>query len=323
MRADFLGVRPLEHVPWTAEQYTERLASLVHQKACQEARFHVMLDCAYGSTCRVLPSVLEDLGCSLVTLNGFVRPREEPRTPEEKNRSLLEMGSLVTAVKAEMGLVISGDGESLHVIDHTGRPIPDSLILSVMCLLAFASGDARTLAVPVSAPSVIEKIAARYGGRVLRTKTDPAALMALAVAAPENLAFVGDTNGRFIFPRFHPAFDAMMASAKLMEYLVLSERRRVADVAALLPRYHWYPADVACPREKRGEIMRRLVEDMGTTHVDFTDGVKLTTDRGWVLVTPDAREPNLCIRVEGRSQEDAMELLADIREKIDGYVHEQ
>lgn len=317
VRADFTGVGALEYVPWTIERYSERLTALINQKACQDARFRVMLDCAYGSSSAVLPSVLGVLGCDLVTLNGFTRPMEEPRTAEEKDRAVLELSGLVTSVEAEMGLLVLGDGESLHVTDHTGRPISDPLLLSVMCLLAFASGDVKTVAVPASAPSVIETIADGYGGRVLRTKSDPAALMGIAIAEKENVGLIGDTSGRFIFPRFHPAFDAMMACAKLVEYMARSGRRRLADIVALVPRYHLRRADVNCPWEKKGEIMRVLIEDAERGRADFTEGVKVIHDNGWVLVTPDSFEPTFHLFAEAGSPEQATDMIVRVREKIE------
>ncbi|NLB96345.1 MAG: NTP transferase domain-containing protein [Armatimonadetes bacterium] len=317
VRADFVGVGTLEYVPWTVERYTERLTELVDCKACHDSRFRVMLDCAYGGASAVLPSALGALGCDLVTLNGFSRPLEEPRTAEEKERSVLELSNLVKSVEADIGLLVHNDGETMHVTDHTGRPIADSMLLSIMCMLAFATGDARVVAVPASAPSVIEQIAEGFRGRVIRTKSDPAALMGLALADRDGVDLIGDTEGRFIFPRFHPAFDAMISCAKLIEYLARSGKRRLADVVALVPRYHLRRADVSCPWEKKGEIMRRLTEEAEQGRADFTEGVKVITDRGWVLVSPDAFEPTFHIYAEAGSPEHATELIVRFREKIE------
>ncbi|MBI3947777.1 MAG: mannose-1-phosphate guanyltransferase [Armatimonadetes bacterium] len=317
VRAGFLGVGTLEYIPWTAERYTERLSGLIQQKACQEARLRVILDCAYGSASAVLPAALGMLGCDLVTLNGFTRPLEEPRTAEEKHRSIRDLGGLVTSVGADIGLLVHNDGESLHLTDHAGRPVADSMLLAVMCLLAFASGDTRLVAVPASAPSVIEHVAEEYGGRVIRTKSDPAALMGLAVAERENLGLIGDTEGHFIFPRLHPAFDAMMACARLIEYMGRTGRRRLSDLVAIVPSYHLRRTSVNCPWEKKGEIMRRLSEEAENGRADFTDGVKVITEKGWVLVTPDAFEPTFHVCAEGGSAEQAAELIVRFREKIE------
>lgn len=317
VRADILGVGTLEYVPWPKERYTERLVSLVNKSACRDAHFRVMLDCAFGTASSVLPSILGELGCELVALNGFSRPLEEPHSSEDKDRTVLELANLVTSVDAEIGLLVHNDGESLHVTDHTGRPISDSMLLALMCLMAFASGEVHVAAVPASAPSVIEQIAEGYGGRVLRLKSDPAALTGLAVSEREKIDFIGDTMGRFIFPRFHPAFDAMISCAKLIEYLALTGRRRVSELVEMVPRYHLRRADVKCPWEKKGEIMRRLTEEAEQGHADFTEGVKVITEKGWVLVTPDAFEPTFHLYAEGGSPEHATELIVRFREKIE------
>ena len=39
--------------------------------------------------------------------------------------------------------------------------------------------------------------------------------MTLSSVAAENVALAGDLNGGFIFPDFHPAFDALFASGPL------------------------------------------------------------------------------------------------------------
>ena len=51
------------------------------------------------------------------------------------------------------------------------------------------------VAVPITAPSVIEELAAQYGGRVVRTKSDYVSLMDHAVHHKEGLAFAGDDAG--------------------------------------------------------------------------------------------------------------------------------
>jgi len=131
------------------------------------------------------------------------------------------------------------------------------------------------------------------------------------------VGFIGDTEGRFIFPRFHPSFDGMVACAKLIEYMALSGRRRLAELVALVPRYHMRRANVTCPWEKKGEIMRLLTEDAEQGRADFTDGVKVITDNGWVLVTPDAFDPKFRLIAEGGSPEHAAELIVRFRERIE------
>ena len=64
---------------------------------------------------------------------------------------------------------------------------------------------------------------ASAGGGVTRTKTDVRSLMATAAESKEGIALAGDTDGGFIFPQFHPAFDALFSFAKLLELLAVQE----------------------------------------------------------------------------------------------------
>ncbi|MDH7570816.1 MAG: sugar phosphate nucleotidyltransferase, partial [Armatimonadota bacterium] len=145
LRADVLGVGTLEYLPWTVERYSERLASLGEGRSgasTEKRRLRVIVDCAYGTAASVLPFALGVLGCDLVTLNGFSRPLEEPRTASERNSNLAYLRQLIPSIEADLGLLVQGDGESLSVVDDTGRELSGPTLLSVMCLLALATGDA-------------------------------------------------------------------------------------------------------------------------------------------------------------------------------------
>ncbi|MDH7571372.1 MAG: hypothetical protein QHJ73_17475, partial [Armatimonadota bacterium] len=165
-------------------------------------------------------------------------------------------------------------------------------------------------------PSVIEQIAVQYNGRVLRAKSDPADLMALAVNQRDTLGLIGSTDGRFIFPWFHPAFDAMMAAAKLIDYLGSPNGRRLSELVAAVPPYHLREAEVECAWEKKGEVMRRLTEEAAKERADFTEGVKIFFEGGWVLVTPDPRGPAFHIYVEASESERAEAMVSQTRERI-------
>ena len=47
--------------------------------------------------------------------------------------------------------------------------------------------------------------------------------MATAAEGKEGIALAGDTEGGFIFPEFHPAFDGLFSFAKLLELLAVQE----------------------------------------------------------------------------------------------------
>jgi phosphomannomutase len=75
--------------------------------------------------------------------------------------------------------------------------------------------------------------------------------------APAEL--IGDGEGSYILPDFHPGFDGMMAVARLLELLGRLDTR-LSDVLAQVPPYFLAAEEVACPWERKGQVMRVLHE---------------------------------------------------------------
>ena len=71
---------------------------------------------------------------------------------------------------------------------------------------------------------------------------------------------VGDGAGRFAFPEIQPAFDGMLAIAKLLRTCWRLFEMRLSEVVDDLPTYYMSSARVTCPWENKGKVMRILGE---------------------------------------------------------------
>jgi len=172
-------------------------------------------------------------------------------------------------------------------------------------VLQEGGGDTR-IGVPFSATAGVEEVCGRYGAECVRTRADFRSLMELAGDDP-SLAFAGDSEGGFIFPRFLPAFDAMLAAGKLLELLAITGRR-LRDVRQGIPRYARATRQVHCPWEHKGTVMRRLHEESRELRTEHVDGLKVHLDGDWVLVLPDVSAPVIHVKAETGEPGDAEEL---------------
>ena len=125
------------------------------------------------------------------------------------------------------------------------------------------------IAVPVTMPSAIEAIAAGNGATVMRTRSDRRSMMALAEREAGPLQFAGGSGYEVIFPEFQPAFDALYAAAKVME-LLAAEHRPLSELVDLLPEWHFANRIVNCPWDRKGQIMRRLLDETNGAKVELT-----------------------------------------------------
>ena len=305
--ADEVGV--IEFVPRAIEQYSQDFFRLLNTEAVQKRNFKVIVDYAYNRISGVLPQMLGQLETETIALNAYTDAKKSPKTESERVGFVQILSEYLLTLKADMGVFLGDDGERLTVVDETGSILSGSDLLAVFALLVARARPGAQVAVPVTAPSTIERILAEHGGGVIRTKTDVRALMGTAAEGKEGIALAGDTLGGFIFPEFHPAFDGLFSFAKLLEMLAL-QNATLSEVRRMLPPYFMASETVSCPWEVKGRIMRVLTAESEGTQTELVDGIKTYgNDGSWVLVLPDASEPNFRIYAEAQSQDAANELV--------------
>lgn len=285
------------------EIYRDSILKAVNVKQISQRRFKVVVDYGFGSTALTMPHLLEKLNCDVVGLNAYTSEDMTTISPEQLGAAIQQLSRVVDTFKADFGIMIDSAGEKVTIIDDRGRAVsPNDALHLFIYLTCQHENNPGKIAVPLTACSLIEGIANTFGRDVDRTKVSARAMMEAAL--DEDVTFVGAQGGGFIFPRFLPAYDATMTFFKLMEYLA-SANRPLSELVASLPSYYLAQKNTFCPWDKKGLVMRRLLEVAKGQEVEMIDGVKVNSDNGWALVLPDPDEPLVRIYTEGISQKDA------------------
>ncbi len=285
-------------------RYMAGFNEVVNHKVIRQRQFQIVVDYAHGSTGQLLPKIFNTLGCEVVVLNGStdVAPA---RTIDELGKDMQRLATISNALKADLGIRIDPSGERIAIVDDCGRVLDGMKMLAVMTSLFLRSHRNGTVAAPVNAPSALQHIAKRYEGFIQQTKVLSHALM--TAAGRDGVALVGDGSGHFAFPELHPAFDGMLAIAKLLEHLAIYEVR-LSEVVDDLPAYYMSSVRVTCPWENKGKVMRILGEQYRERRAKPIDGIKIDLGKEWVLVLPDADSPFFHIFAESVSNEQAQAL---------------
>ncbi|HZS92699.1 MAG TPA: mannose-1-phosphate guanyltransferase [Chloroflexota bacterium] len=318
-REDFRRAQPddigsISYANDAAQQYCNGFLEQVDASRVRGARLRLVVDYCSGPTATILPGLLDTLGCEVLSLNAAVQDNL-PGMPasDSATESLRRVGAITAALSMDLGVVIDTTGEAIYFVDEQGKPIPPMTAFAAMTLLAFQAQEGVSVAAPVTASHVLERIAEEYGGVVTRTKADRQALM----AARDGVKFAGDGEGRFIIPRFHNAFDAMIALVKLLELLAVTDTTLSKAVRAL-PAHFIGTADVPCAWDQKGRVMRVLNESYGNGSNNAVDGIHIDLGEEWVLVLPDADRPFFHIVSEGRTQRSANSLAEKYASLVNG-----
>ncbi|MDQ6941239.1 MAG: mannose-1-phosphate guanyltransferase [Candidatus Eremiobacteraeota bacterium] len=300
------------------ERYTAAFTTALHAEAVKEANFRVVIDYAYGNASIVLPQILGALGVEQIALNAYFDAGKVRTFRDDRERHLQQLTSVVTSLEANLGVLIDADGETVTLVDDAGKIVGRNRLMALLTLLVARAKPGARIAMPLTVPSVVERIAADNGATIVRTPSDRRSLMALAEREGNELAFAGGRNYELIFPEFQPAFDGIYATAKIME-LLAAEHRKLSELAAMIPRWHIAGRVVPCPWDRKGAVMRSLHDEAshgGNGKVETLDGIRLPRENGWVLVLPDATEASVNVWAEGTSDEQAAHYADEIAQRV-------
>jgi mannose-1-phosphate guanylyltransferase / phosphomannomutase len=287
--------------------YTDGFLKCIDQQIIRKRKFKVVVDYSHGSSVDVLAPIFNAAQVDVIALNATMDPARYSRPLEEYEQDTQVLGRITPTLQADLGIRIDTAGEKIFVADDRGRVLDGGKLMAAMAELMLRGTKGGIIAAPVNAPSAVETVAKRAGGKVVYTKVVPSALM--IAADREGVRLVGDAAGGFIFPELQPAFDGMYAIAKLLEALARYETR-LSEVVDNLPPYHLIRVDVGCPWEYKGKVMRILSEQYRERREEPIDGIKIDLGKEWVLVLPDADRPLFHVMAEARTH-DAAQALAD------------
>jgi mannose-1-phosphate guanylyltransferase/phosphomannomutase len=302
------------------ERYTASFLEALQATALKDAGFRVVIDYAWGNASIVLPQILGGLGVDQISLNAYYDAKRARNFRHDRETHLERLGAVVQSLEANLGVLIDSDGETFALVDDRGRIVGRNRLMALMTLLIARSKPGARIALPVTVPNAVERIAAENGAAIVRTRSDRRSLMALADKEGDAIAFAGGADYEMIFPEFQPAFDGLYAAAKVME-LLAAERQPASELVDLLPTWHVAGRTVPCPWDRKGSVMRALHDESRNGEVGTIDGIRIQRNGGWVLVLPDASEASVNVIAESTSDEGATTAAAEMADHIATLVH--
>jgi mannose-1-phosphate guanylyltransferase/phosphomannomutase len=290
------------------EGYAHDLLATLDSDAIRRRGFRLVVDYGWSAASFVLPLVLGPLDVEAVSAHGFSGDAGLP--PGSLSESIGQAKRLVRAVGADLGVVFDNAAERLYLVDEQGREVPVDQALLLFLRLISANGRSGRLALPITVTGQADVMLEGSGLELVRT---PASLADLTrIAAGEGVVFAGAVGGGYVFPEFLPAYDAVASLCKLLE-LLAPVGQPLSALVAEVPKPTLVHRRMPCPWAQKGLVMRVLAERLQDRHIDVTDGIKASDDRGWMLALPDPDEPVLHVYAEGAGEEESEALAAELR----------
>jgi mannose-1-phosphate guanylyltransferase/phosphomannomutase len=317
-RVNHQEVGSIYELPRLVDFYAEAYLKAIDVDAIRTRRFRLVVDYSHSAAVVVLPRLLEELGCDVVTLNAHIEGVHEALLAEQIERSQDRLAKIVVSLDADLGVWLLPGGERLVLADRNHKVWKDfDLVALVIAALVAAKVPGGETVLPVYAPSTFSTVLAEAGHRVRETLSASRALT--EASRRRSVLFASSGEGDLIFPALHHFPDALFGLGSLLELLAHCGAT-IEEVASLAPAVAVVHQSLPCPLERKGRVMRRFAEQSPDAGASFLEGIKLNVDDGWVLMRPDRVTPQLHLHAEGPTAEAAERILMKYRKLVDRLV---
>src|ERR1700687_3164715 len=193
------------------ERYVEDTIAKLDLEAVRGAAFKILIDYNNGSAAMVLPRVLQEMNINVIPLNASPAEIVLEQDDGTFREHLTEMGLIVGAVKATLGVFIDTPGERCFLVDETGTVLDHDTAFAVIAQLALANRPGMVLG-PASSSLAFSTIAERMRSRFVPTQITPGAVLRAAQHADTVLA--SDGAGGLCLAGFAGVFGAVLPTVR-------------------------------------------------------------------------------------------------------------
>ncbi|MDD2614764.1 MAG: phosphoglucosamine mutase [Methanosarcina sp.] len=279
------------------------------KKLVGSSSLKVVLDCGCGAGGIITPYLLQELGCEVITLNAQPDGHFPARNPEPNDENLSMLKKAVVDFGADLGIAHDGDADRMMAVDENGNFVSGDELLAIFGLFECNGSNGKVI-VPVDTSMMVDDCL--KGSEIVRTRVGD---VYIAEAIKQyGAVYGGEPSGSWIFPKISYCPDGIYAAAKLVEIV---KEKKLSELREELPRYDTKRGAFLCANEKKAELMEKVkveLEPLGKV-LDI-DGIRVDSDKGWVLVRPSGTEAKVRITAEARENVD------EIFEMAEGIVKE-
>ena len=291
--------------------YREELLAAVDRERIEAADLTVALDPGNGAGAVTSPAVFRELGCAVKTINARADGTFPGRDPEPVAANLDDLGRLVRAADADIGIAHDGDADRAIFFDETGSFVEGDTALAALAATDLQSGNTLVSAVNASQRlvDVVESAGATLELAPIGSTYIITAIRRLQ-SEGKSVTIAGEGNGGVIFPRYRVARDGAYTAARFLELLADADAPASEAVAAY-DGYENVRRNLAYESESEREAMLDALERTArAADADLTtiDGYRLDYGDAWVLARPSGTEPVVRVYAEARSADRAREL---------------
>lgn len=307
---DFYHLRKFDFVEWRG------IGRLIHDDTALDAylaelerafdfgrlrRFRVLVDCCNGTSALILRRLNDRFGFGFILINERsegVAFAHEPATSE--SAVALQLAPLVRPVNADAGFVFDLDSDRVAMATEFGAPVSEEMMLPMLADSLLPRGPGKLAVTNLSTTALLEEIAAKHGGEVVRAPVGrQAAMDALAGYGPDQVAIAGEGTGAVMMPRFRFIYDGIASMLGVLT-MMADRGQTLSEIVQGYPKYSILKGQVPLQAHRIPAMLAQLQRKYSDGRAGVIDGLRVDWPGRWFHVRVSQTEAIVRIICEQR-----------------------
>ncbi|MBC7926222.1 MAG: hypothetical protein H7039_11250 [Bryobacteraceae bacterium] len=298
---DWTGTGKLRNHTGAVDKYLDDLAEVFAFDKLRDIR--VVVDCCNGTSAPILRSLNERYGFDFILINEKLEGSQFAHDPVISADTIaLQLAPLMKPLQAAAGFQFDVDSDRVGIATELGNPVSEEMILPLIADWLLPRDLGKIIITNLSVTRLIEDIAARHGGRVVRVPVGrQAAIDALSVYKPEQIAVAGEGTGAVMMPQFEFIYDGIASMFAILS-LMKERGQPLSEILAGYPRYRMLKGEVPLTSTRIPDLMVTLQEQHSDGAINVTDGLRVDWPGRWFHVRVSQTEPIVRVICEGEGE---------------------
>jgi len=298
-------VKQIEYYPGFLDYHISRVLNIssLNISKIKKRKFKVVVDCVNASGSKIIPNLLEKLGCEVIKVDcdssGIFTRKPEP-LPENLKRTCRE----VKKNKADIGIVIDPDADRLVIITEKGEPFGEENTITAVVknVLSKAKPPKRIAAINLSTSRSVDDVVNSLGGKIYKSPVGEINVIKKMKAVKAIVG--GEGSGGVILPEVHYGRDSLVGTAIILSEIAESGMK-VSAYKNALPQYFIRKSKIQLGKINADSIIEFIRNKYKDYKQNFDDGLRLDFESGWANFRKSNTEPIVRIITEAASPEEA------------------
>ncbi|WP_339048288.1 phosphomannomutase/phosphoglucomutase [Candidatus Mesenet endosymbiont of Phosphuga atrata] len=291
-------------------QYIEILKN-ADKDVGSKKKLKIAWNCSNGATSSVIRYIQKILpNHEHITINNTIDGSCNPDPIEQQN--LNKLINTIREHQCDIGIALDGDGDRVCIVDSEDHIVPNDYLFMIFVKEILTKGDKVIIDIKISMK--VFDLISKLGGIAITCATGHSIIKKMMIK--ESAKFAGELSGHFFFAEI--GFDdGMYAAVKLIN--ILQKYKNLDGIMRELPKLHISPEiKIEVQEEKKFQIIDLLKKELEQKNIMFSsiDGIKITFEKGWLLLRASNTQNYITARCEGKSNENFKE----IKNVLDQYI---